>query len=85
MLASWTVAASDKRLADTHEPDGRRNVRLFTDHADAKRVEREENRRLTPEARLRIGAELHAFWVRHHHPDASRLDRTLRVVQRARS
>jgi hypothetical protein len=61
-----------------------RRVRVFTSHADAKRAERAEVAQMTPEARLRIGAELHAFWVRNYQHDASRLDRTLRLAQRAR-
>jgi hypothetical protein len=57
---------------------------VLTTHEEAKTAEREETRRLTPEERLRIGAELHAFWVRNYHRDASRLDRTVQIVQRER-
>jgi hypothetical protein len=60
-----------------------RSLRVFTSHADAKRVERAEVARMTPEDRLRLGAALHAFWVRNYQPDAARLDRTLRITQRA--
>jgi len=60
-----------------------RSVRLFTSHEALKKVELAERRRMTPEERLRIGAELHAFWVRNYHKDASRLDRTLRVAERS--
>lgn len=61
-----------------------RTIRIFTDHDEAKRVERAEIRSMTREERLGIGAELHAFWVRNYHQDARRLDRTLRIAQRAR-
>lgn len=37
---------------------------------------------MTREERLALGAELHAYWVRNYHPDATRLDRTVRVAQR---
>lgn len=57
-------------------------MRVFTSHEEAKKVERAESRAMTPEQRLRIGAELHAFWVRNYHRDAPRLDRALRVVRR---
>jgi len=59
-----------------------RSARLFTSHAEAKRFERAEVARMTPEDRLRVGSELHAFWVRNYHRDASRLDRTLQLTQR---
>ena len=60
-----------------------RSVRVFESHEQAKQVERAELKRMTPAERLRIGAELHAFWVRNYHPHADRLDRTLRLVERA--
>ena len=78
------MEASHRNPRDTHDPKREPRVRLFTDHADAKRVERAEIRRMTPEERLRIGAALHAFWVRHYHRHAPRLDRTLQVIQRPR-
>jgi hypothetical protein len=59
-----------------------RSVRVFMSHEEAKAVERAEVRAMTPEQRLRVGADLHAFWVRNYYPNADRLDRTLRVVQR---
>jgi hypothetical protein len=55
---------------------------VFTSHDDAKRVELSEIAAMTPAERLRIGSELHAFWVRNYHPHACRLDRTLQVAQR---
>jgi hypothetical protein len=60
-----------------------RSLRIFTNHEDAKRAEREEIARMTPAERLRIGADLHAFWVRNYHRNASRLDRTLQIAQRS--
>jgi hypothetical protein len=40
-----------------------RTLRVFTSHAEAKRVERSEVLRMTPAERLRVGRELHEFGV----------------------
>jgi len=60
-----------------------REVRIFTSHAEARQAELSEWAWMSKEARLAAGAELHAFWARNYHPDAPRLDRTVRVIQRA--
>jgi hypothetical protein len=57
-------------------------VRIFTSHAEAKSAERKEIARMTPAERLRIGSELHAYWVRNYHRDATRLDRALQIAKR---
>jgi hypothetical protein len=61
----------------------KRDVRVFTSHADARAAEIAEWAALAKEERLRIGAELHAFWVRNYFPDAVRLDRTVQIVRRS--
>ena len=40
---------------------------------------------MSKEERLKVGAELHAFWVRNFFPDAVGLDRTVQIVQRSSS
>lgn len=60
-----------------------RSLRVFESHEAAEEAERAELKNLTPEERLRIGAELHAFWVRNYWRDASRLDRTVRIISRS--
>lgn len=57
-------------------------VRVFESHEEARRADLREWAEMTPEERLAAGAELHAFWVRNYFPDATGLDRTVRVVQR---
>ena len=59
-------------------------VRVFTSHEDADRADLEERAAMSKEERLLLGRELHAFWVRNYFPDATRLDRTVQVVQRQR-
>ncbi len=60
-----------------------REVRVFSSQEEAEKADLEERRRMTPEERLRLGAELHEFWVRNYHPDAPRrLERIVRVVRR---
>jgi hypothetical protein len=61
------------------------NIQVYESHADAKRAELLHWAALTPEERLAIGFELHAFWVRNFFPDASRLDRTVRIAERPSS
>jgi len=58
-----------------------RTVRIFESHEAARQADLDEVRRMSMEARLKLGAELHAFWVRNHFPHASRLDRTVQVAQ----
>lgn len=65
-------------------PTQMREVRVFTSHEEARQAERAELAAMTKEQRLAVGAELHEFWVRNYFPDATRLDRTVQVVQRAR-
>ena len=62
----------------------KREVRVFSGHEAAREAERAERAMMSKEQRLAIGAELHAFWVRNYYPDATRLDRIVRVVQRSR-
>ncbi len=59
-----------------------REVLVFSSHDDARKFERSEWAAMTKEQRVAVGAELHAFWVRNYFPDATRLDRTVQVVQR---
>ena len=60
----------------------RLEVRVFDSHEKARAADVAEWSQMTKEDRLRIGAELHAFWVRNYFPNAPRLDRIVRVVQR---
>ena len=57
-------------------------VRVFHSREDARRAELLERAALSKEERLRVGAELHAFWTRNYFPNAKRLDRAVRVVDR---
>ena len=57
-----------------------RTVRVFSSHAELEAADLQERREMTPVQRLKLGAELHAFWVRNYFPHATRLDRTVRVV-----
>ena len=58
-------------------------VQVVTSHEAARQIDLAERAAMTKEERLALGADLHAFWVRNHFPDAARLDRVVQVVQRA--
>ena len=58
-------------------------VRVFHGHEEARSADLLERAAMSMEERLRLGAELHAFWARNHFPHATRLDRTVRVVDRS--
>ena len=60
-----------------------REIRIFQSHAEARDADLAEVARMSREERLALGAELHAFWVRNYFPNATRLDRTVQIVQRA--
>ena len=60
-----------------------RTARVVASHEEARKVDVAEWARMTPEERLRIGSELHAFWVRNYHPHAVRLDRSVQIVRRS--
>ena len=68
--------------------DTLRNVkgeaRVFSNHEEARTAQITEWARMSKERRLAVGAELHAFWVMNHFPDAVRMDRTVRVARRAK-
>ena len=57
-------------------------VRVFSSHEEAKRADLSERAAMSKEERLLLGRELHAFWVRNYFPNATRLDRTVQVIQR---
>jgi hypothetical protein len=58
-------------------------VRVFAGHEEAEQADLSERAAMTKEERLRLGAQLHAFWVRNYFPNARRLDRTVQVAQRS--
>jgi hypothetical protein len=62
-----------------------REIRVFSSHDSARSADISEWAAMSKEERLRIGSELHAFWVRNYFPNATRLDRTVQVIQRAPS
>jgi hypothetical protein len=50
----------------------------------ARAADLEERSKMTKEERLKLGAELHAFWARNYFPDVKGLDRTLQIAERPR-
>ena len=57
-------------------------VRVYDGHEAAHADDVAERAAMSKEERLRVGAELHAFWVRNYFSDAVGLDRTVQVIQR---
>jgi hypothetical protein len=58
-------------------------VRVFFSHEEARSADLLERAAMSMEERLRLGAELHAFWARNYFAHATGLDRTVRVVDRS--
>jgi hypothetical protein len=59
-----------------------REIRIVS-HEAARDAELAEWATMSKEERLEIGAELHSFWVRNYFPDAVRMERSARMVQRS--
>jgi len=59
-------------------------VRVFSDYGEAEDADFAERAAMTKEERLRLGAQLHAFWARNYFPNARRLDRTVQIARRPR-
>jgi hypothetical protein len=57
---------------------------IFSSHAEARAADLEERSKMTKEERLKLGAELHAFWARNYFPDVKGLDRNLQIAERPR-
>ena len=57
-------------------------VRIYDGHEAALADEIAERAAMSKAERLRVGAELHAFWVRNYFSDVVGLDRTVQVIQR---
>jgi hypothetical protein len=75
-VVSGDVAGYDPGVSSARQIE----VRVFFSHEEARRADLLERASMSMEERLRLGAELHAFWARNHFPNATRLDRTVRVV-----
>jgi hypothetical protein len=59
-----------------------REVRIFDSHEAARDAQLAEWAAMSREERLEVGAELHSFWVRNYFPDAVRMERSAKMVQR---
>lgn len=55
---------------------------VVASHEDAAALTRNEAAAMTKEERLALSAALHAYWVRNWFPEASGLDRAVRVLSR---
>jgi hypothetical protein len=78
----WLAGMTSTEVGTCYDSRCMRSARIVSSHAEARKLDVTEWARMSKEERLRLGAELHAFWVRNYHPHAVRLDRTVQVVRR---